>query len=145
VANKTYWLGELIGSRRVGSIKVDGKLYAIGEPFPADKLEAGKLSGLKKAGCVGSIPVPDAESGQDNARDKDIALLQGRLSELKAKSIEDGDTIAGLQLELEAVGDGDCKKCQEKDADIEEKAALIKEQKSEIKALKKAAKEAAKK
>lgn len=102
---KTYWLGELVGSRRVGSIKVGGKLYAIGEPFPADKVDPKKLAGFKKAGRVGSVPFPVAASEPNDARDKDMALLQGRVTELMANATVDGDKIAGLQLELEVAGD----------------------------------------
>lgn len=107
---KTYWLGELVGSRRVGGIKVDGKLYAIGEPFPADKVDPKKLAAFKKAGRVGSVPFPVAESEPNDARDKDFSLLQGRVSELMEAARVDGDKIAGLALELEVAGDtGDLK------------------------------------
>lgn len=106
---KTYWLGELVGSRRVGSIKVDGKLYAVGEPFPADKVDAKKLAGFKKAGRVGSVPFPIAAPEPNDARDKDMALLQGKLSgaetentTLKADAVKSGDKIAGLELDVEA-------------------------------------------
>ena len=143
MADKTYWLGELVGKRRVGGIKVDGKLYAIGEPFPADKVDKKKLAGFKKAGCVGLVPFAVSEPVGD-----DMALLQGRITELKAKATEDGDKIAGLELDLEAAGGGDVAalkilvaelepECERLTADNEEKAALIKEQKAEIKKLKK--------
>ena len=145
MADKTYWLGELVGNKRVGGIKVGGKLYAIGEPFPADKVDKKTMSGLKKAGCVGSVPFKVADSASG---DKDMALLQGRVKELMVTAKVDGDRIAELELELEAVGGADIEllknQVNELDSerkrlttDNEEKAALIKEQKSEIKALKK--------
>jgi hypothetical protein len=133
MAKKAYWLGK-------GLLKVGGKLVETGKPFNPDDLDKDRLKQWKKDGLVGEAPFQQSDSPNN-----DNELLQGRIKELEAKAIEDGDKIAGLELELEAAGDGDCKKCQEKDTDIEEKAALIKEQKTEIKALKKAAKEAAKK
>ena len=105
MANKTYWLGRLVGTRRVGVIKVSGKLYAIGESFPADKIDTKKLAGLKMAGCVGSVSIPVADAEPNDARDKDFALLQGRITELTEKGVVDGDRIAELELELEASGD----------------------------------------
>jgi len=116
---------------------VGGKLYAIGEPFPADKVDPKKLAGFKKAGCIGSVPFPVADAEPNDGRDKDFALLQGRLSSLEADKVEAGDKIAGLQLELEALADIDMEK-------VGELEAQAKELKAEIKKLKKAAKEAVK-
>lgn len=102
--DKTYWLGELVGSKRVGGIKVDGKLYAIGEPFPADKVDAKKLAGFKKAGSIGSAPFPVADSVAEDAKGKEITTLRGRVAELMGKAKTDGDTIAGFQLGIEEAG-----------------------------------------
>ena len=153
---KTYWLGEKIGSRRVGQISIAGQSYGIGESFPADKLDKKVLKRYRDGGCVGDAPFSMPDPKIDDAKDKDITLLQGKLSGLEDQAIKDGDTIAGLQLELEADGgsdsikeiaelnklideikDGDVAEIADLKTDNEEKAALIKELKSEVKALKK--------
>jgi hypothetical protein len=159
---KSYWLGEKVGSRRVGQISIAGKSYGIGESIPADKLDKKKLNQLREDGCIGDAPFHVPDKAADDAKDKDIALLQGRVAELEEQAVKDGDTIAGLELDLEAAGGEDVSalkirvaelepECELLTTDNEEKAALIKEQKekikeqkAEIKALKEAAKEAAK-
>jgi hypothetical protein len=105
---KSYWLGEKVGSRRVGQISIAGKSYGIGESIPADKLDKKKLNQLRDDGCIGDAPFHVPDKAADDAKDKDIALLQGRVveleqknGELEASAKEDGDKIAGLELEVE--------------------------------------------
>lgn len=170
MADKIYWLGELVGKRRVGGIKVDGKLYEIGESFPADLLDRKAMAGFKKAGCIGSVPFPVSDSEpqgecagckelgdrikeMNEGGEKTFAILKGqvkekdnRIGELEISAKTDGDTIAGLQLELEAAGDVSALKiqveelepeCKRLGDDNEEKAALIETQAKQIKKLKK--------
>ena len=157
MAEKTYWLGELVGNKRVGGIKVDGKLYAIGEPFPTDKVDKKAMAGFKKSGCVGSVPFQVADSVSEDAKDKDIALLQGRVNELTEKGVVDGDRIAELELDLEAAissgGDVDALKIRVAElepevtrltgentdlkTDNEEKAALVEKHAKQLKKFKK--------
>ncbi len=132
MANETYWLGEKIGSRRVGQILVDGRLYGIGEPFPAEKLDKERLNRLRDNGCVGDVKISVAAKNTLADKDRDIALLQGKIAELEGKSVGTHDLEAKVSdLEQE---------CELLTTDNEEKAALIAEQKAEIKALKKEAK-----
>ena len=151
VKKKTFWLGMVVGSKRVGEIKIGDKLYVVGEEIPTDKIEKNRLSELRKAGSIGDAAFDVVGTVPDDAKDKDILLLQGCVTELMATAKIDGDTIAGLQLELEAGGGGDVAalkiqvaelepECKRLSDDNEEKAALIKEQKAEIKALKTAGK-----
>jgi len=96
--DKIFWLGELVGTRRVGKILIGGKKYAIGKEIPAGKLSDDRLSMFKKAGCIGeSVFAQDGKEAGD-AKDKDIKMLLGKVSdleslngELKASAIKDGD------------------------------------------------------
>jgi chromosome segregation ATPase len=137
---KTFWLGELVGSRRVGVIGIEGKLYGIGEEIPADKIDSDKLKALKKSGAIGTAPFQHSGgSSSGDAKDKDIELLKERVSalekekdELGKAAVADGDRIAELELDIEALEESDlAKKVKELESEIDklssEKDGLAKE------------------
>ena len=60
---------------------------------------------MKKAGCLGNAAFDVTSKLSDNGKDKDIAMLQGRLEEMKAEKDKDGDRIAELEREAGMVAD----------------------------------------
>lgn len=156
--NKIFWLGELVNRKRVGEIKIAGKLYAIGAEVPVSKIEKDLLARLNKAGCLGNAAFDVTSKLSDTGKDKDIAMLQGRLAEFEAGKVKDVDRIAELELEAEGVmdvesdaseeiadlntlidemKDGDCKEIADLKADNKEKDSIITGLEKEVKALKK--------
>lgn len=157
---RVFWLGK-------GQVRIDKKKYKQGEELPVDKIDKDKLKEWKSAKPpkVGTAPFHVPDQNSDNAKDKDIKLLQGRVADLEKEKgdfetavKESGDKIAGLELDIFVLQAGDetelkkqiieldseVKRLSGVESDNEEKATLIGKQKEEIKVLKKAAKEAAK-
>lgn len=126
-SKRVYWLGEMIGKRRIGGIKVDGKHISIGESFAADKLDKDRLSAFRKAGCIGDAPFLVSEPVGN-----DLDLLKGRIVEMENVAVEQAGIINDLKKKV-APASGDVTELKKKVVELE----------SEVKRLTDEAKDAA--
>lgn len=137
MSKKAYWLGEKIGSRRVGRVRIGKIWYEIGDEIPLDKVTEKKAAQWRKSGAVGETKfhaaTPINQSAElkklrdtNQSMDRAGKALAARVEVLEAELADRGgdDRVQTLEGALETA--------REANADLKTQLAAVTDASQEL-------------
>lgn len=88
MSKKAYWLGEKIGSRRVGSVRIGKVLHKIGDEIDLRKVHPDKVKSWVKSGAVGETRFHAAKPAPDGKVEKLEGVIKEQVAQVKELTSE---------------------------------------------------------